>query len=185
MKAVDPTIKVGAVLTLPGNWPDGVRGHAATPPTGTGRCCRSPGSAVDFVIVHWYPNGTGAATALTEPAQLPGELAQLRRRSPSTPAPNGSHLGVALTEVNAGVDEDTQPDALFGADTYFTALEQGVFTVDWWDTHNGATRRSAPRPTAPPTYRTGACCPAATLRRLGLRAGAEHAVPDATTRSAC
>jgi len=24
MKAVDPTIKVGAVLTLPGNWPDGV-----------------------------------------------------------------------------------------------------------------------------------------------------------------
>ena len=24
MKAVDPTIKIGAVLTLPGNWPDSV-----------------------------------------------------------------------------------------------------------------------------------------------------------------
>ena len=44
-----------------------------------------------------------------------------------------------MTEVNSGVDTDTQPDALFGADTYLTALENGVFTVDWWDTHNGPT----------------------------------------------
>lgn len=44
-----------------------------------------------------------------------------------------------MTEVNSGVDTDTQPDALFGADTYLTALANGVFTVDWWDTHNGPT----------------------------------------------
>ncbi|GAA2006073.1 cellulose binding domain-containing protein [Catenulispora subtropica] len=136
MKAVDPTIKVGAVLTLPGNWPDGVL--AAGDAADWNRTVLSiAGSAVDFVIVHWYPNGTGAATALTEPAQLPGELAQLHDEIAQYAGPNGTHLGVALTEVNAGVDEDTQPDALFGADTYFTALEQGVFTVDWWDTHNG------------------------------------------------
>jgi hypothetical protein len=62
MKAVDPTIKVGAVLTLPGNWPDGVvaSGDAAD----WNRTVLSiAGSAVDFVIVHWYPNGSGAATA--------------------------------------------------------------------------------------------------------------------------
>jgi hypothetical protein len=136
MKAVDPTIKVGAVLTLPGNWPDGVlsAGDAAD----WNRTVLSiAGSAVDFVIVHWYPSGTGAANALTEPTQLPGELTQLRSEITKYAGANAANLGIALTEVNAGQFEDTQPDALFGADTYLTALEQGVFTVDWWDTHNG------------------------------------------------
>lgn len=137
MKAVDPSIKIGAVLTLPGNWPDGVL--ASGDSADWNRTVLSvAGSAVDFVIVHWYPNGTGAATALAEPDQLPGELAQLRQEIDKYAGPNGANLGIAVTEVNSGVFENTQPDALFGADTYFTALEQGVFTVDWWDTHNGA-----------------------------------------------
>jgi hypothetical protein len=47
--------------------------------------------------------------------------------------------------MNSDVDEDTQPDALFAADAYMTALEQGVFTVDWWDTRNGpGTTSTAP-----------------------------------------
>ncbi|MFD0531696.1 hypothetical protein ACFQ1I_42140 [Kitasatospora arboriphila] len=37
MKAVDPTVKIGAVLTMPGNWPDGIVA-AATPATGTTPC---------------------------------------------------------------------------------------------------------------------------------------------------
>lgn len=136
MKAVDPTIKIGAVLTLPGNWPDGVL--ASGDSADWNRTVLSiAGSAIDFAIVHWYPNGTGAATALGEPAQLTGELSQLRTEIDKYAGANGPNLGIALTEVNAGQFEDTQPDALFGADTYFTALEQGVFTVDWWDTHNG------------------------------------------------
>jgi hypothetical protein len=44
-----------------------------------------------------------------------------------------------MTESSSGVGEDTQPGALFAADAYMTALENGVFTVDWWDTHNGPT----------------------------------------------
>ena len=95
------------------------------------------GSAIDFVIVHWYPSGTGAAAMLTEPAQVAGELAQLRQEIDQYAGPNGPNIGIAMTEVNSNVDMDTQPDALFGADTYLTALENGVFTVDWWDTHNG------------------------------------------------
>ena len=141
MKAVDPTVKIGAVLTLPGNWPDGsvATGDSAD----WNRTVLSiAGSAVDFVIVHWYPNGQGASTALSEPAQLAGELGQLRSELAKYGGPNGAHLGIALTEVNSGQFEDTQPDALFGADTYMSALEQGVFTVDWWDTHNGATALS-------------------------------------------
>jgi hypothetical protein len=138
MKAVDPTIKIGAVLTLPGNWPDSV--VASGDSADWNRTVLSiAGSAVDFVIVHWYPNGQGAATALSEPAQLTGELAQLRDEIDQYAGPNGPNIGIALTEMNSGVDTTTQPDALFGADAYVTALEQGVFTVDWWDTHNGAT----------------------------------------------
>ena len=119
------------------------------------------GSAIDFAIVHWYPSGSGAADRADRTGAAPGELAQLRQEITQYAGPDSPGIGVALTEMNGGVDEDTQPDALFGADAYFTALENGVFTVDWWDTHNGADRRSARRPTARPTTATGACCPAA------------------------
>jgi hypothetical protein len=136
MKAVDPTIKVGAVLTLPGNWPDGVL--ATGDSADWNRTVLSiAGSAIDFVIVHWYPAGQGAATALSEPEQLAGELSQLRQEIAQYGGANSGRLGVALTEMNSGQFEDTQPDALFGADAYMDALENGVFTVDWWDTHNG------------------------------------------------
>jgi hypothetical protein len=136
MKAVDPTIKVGAVLTLPGNWPDGVLASGDTQDWNQ-TVLSQAGSAIDFVIVHWYPSGTGASTALSEPSQLPGELAQLRQELDQYAGPNGPNIKIALTETNSSVDEDTQPNALFAADTYMTALEQGVFTVDWWDTRNG------------------------------------------------
>ena len=136
MKAVDPTIQVGAVLTLPGNWPDGVL--ASGDSADWNRTVLSiAGSAIDFVIVHWYPSGSGASTALNEPAQLTGELAQLRQEIAKYAGSRASSIHVALTEMNSDVDEDTQPDALFAADSYMTALEDGAFTVDWWDTRNG------------------------------------------------
>ena len=136
MKAVDPTIKIGAVLTLPGNWPDGVLASGDTSDWNH-TVLSIAGSAIDFVIVHWYPSGTTASTALTEPGQLPGELQQLRDEIDKYEGARASSVGIAMTEMNSAVDEDTQPDALFAADSYFTALQQGVFTVDWWDTHNG------------------------------------------------
>jgi hypothetical protein len=68
---------------------------------------------------------------------LTGELAQLRAEINKYGGSNAANIGIALTEVNSGQFDDTQPDALFGADTYLTALQDGVFTVDWWDTHNG------------------------------------------------
>ncbi|MEW1862024.1 cellulose binding domain-containing protein [Streptomyces sp. NPDC088194] len=133
MKAVDPSVKVGAVLTLPGNWPDGVMAAGESADWNHTVIPLIAGHA-DFVIVHWYPGGSDAATMLGEPTQLTGELAQLKDQLDQAGA---GALPIALTEVNSDVDEDTQPDALFGADTYLTALESGVFTVDWWDTHNG------------------------------------------------
>jgi hypothetical protein len=133
MKAVDPSVKVGAVLTLPGNWPDGVMAAGETADWNHTVIPLIAGKA-DFVIVHWYPGGSDAAQMLTTPSQLSGEMAQLRDQ---LDAAGAAGTPIALTEVNSNVDEDTQPDALFGADAYATALESGAFTVDWWDTHNG------------------------------------------------
>ena len=138
MKAVDPSVKIGAVVTLPGNWPDSVVGSGDDGDWNK-IVLSAAGSAIDFVIVHWYPSPAGPADMLGEPAQVAGELAQLRQEIDQYAGPDGPRIQIAMTEVNSGVDTTTQPDALFGADTYMTALQNGVFTVNWWDTHNGAT----------------------------------------------
>ena len=138
MKAVDPSIKIGAVVTLPGNWPDSVVGSGDDGDWNK-IVLSAAGSAIDFVIVHWYPSPASPAGMLGEPAEVAGELAQLRQEIDQYAGPEGPRIQIAMTEVNSGVDTTTQPDALFGADTYMTALENGVFTVDLWDTHNGAT----------------------------------------------
>jgi hypothetical protein len=135
MKAVDPTVKVGAVLTIPGNWPDGVMASGESADWNHTVLPIVAGKA-DFVIVHWYPSNSDAAHTLSGVSQLSGELAELRDE---LNAAGAGDTPIALTEVNGSVDMDTQPNALFGADAYLTALQNGVFTVDWWDTHNGAT----------------------------------------------
>ncbi|GCE24445.1 hypothetical protein [Dictyobacter kobayashii] len=61
MKAVDPSIKIGAVLTAPGNWPDGQTSTSSPQPwndTVLSTAC----SSIDFVIAHWYPQGPGTET---------------------------------------------------------------------------------------------------------------------------
>jgi hypothetical protein len=138
MKAVDPTIKIGAVLTLPGNWPDSVVASGDSMDWNQ-TVLSLAGSAIDFVIVHYYPNPSSAADALQTPEQLPGEMAQLRQEIDQYAGPNGPNIGIAMTETDSNYDMDTQPGALYAADTYFTALENGAFTVDWWDTRNGET----------------------------------------------
>jgi Cellulose binding domain/Fibronectin type III domain len=136
MKAVDPTIKIGAVLTLPGNWPDSVVGSGDNGDWNK-IVLSTAGSAIDFVIVHLYPSSGMGASVLNVPAQVSGELAQLRQEINQYAGANGPNIGVAMTETDSNNAMDTQPGALYAADTYMTSLENGVFTVDWWDTHNG------------------------------------------------
>ncbi len=136
MKAVDPTIKIGAVLTLPGNWPDGV---VASGDSKDWNQTVLPIVApyIDFAIVHYYPSATNAADVLQQPNLLPGELAQLRQQIDQYGGAAGPNIGIALTETDANQDMDTQPGALYNADTLATSLENGAFTVDYWDTRNG------------------------------------------------
>ncbi len=136
MKAVDPTIKIGAVVTDPGNWPDGVVG-SADPGDWNRTVLSIAGPAIDFVIMHYYPNHTTAADVLQQVKLLPGELAQLRQKIDRYAGPNGANIGIAVTETASNYQSDTQVGGLFTADVYFTALENGVFNVDYWDTRNG------------------------------------------------
>ncbi|MDM7854715.1 cellulose binding domain-containing protein [Cellulomonas alba] len=134
MKAVDPTIKIGAVLTTPGNWPDGLVGDGDAG-TWNQVVLSIAAPDIDFAILHWYPGGSSAPVALGKVAQVRDITAMTRqlldRYSPDR------RLGIAVTEMNAGYGENTQPGALFAADAYAALLENGVFTVDWWDVHNG------------------------------------------------
>ncbi|WP_045747827.1 cellulose binding domain-containing protein [Actinoplanes rectilineatus] len=134
MKAVDPSIKVGAVLTMPGNWPDGIIGTGDTG-TWNSEVLSRAAAAIDFVDVHWYPGGAGAAETLTKPAQITDAVRllhdQIQRYA------NGRDIRISMTETNVDIGRNTQPGALFLADVYSGLLAEGVFTVHWWNVHNG------------------------------------------------
>ncbi|MEV6643645.1 cellulose binding domain-containing protein [Amycolatopsis sp. NPDC051371] len=138
MKAADPSVKIGAVLTTPANWPDGI---VAAGDTGTWNqtVLSIAGPHIDFAVLHWYPGGSTAAEALSKTEQV-DDMIYLAREQITRYA--GRSLGIALTETNTPVGMNTQPGALFAAEAYASLLENGVFTVDWWDTHNGATALS-------------------------------------------
>ncbi len=136
MKAVDPSIKVGAVLTMPANWPDGLVA-GADPGTWNQTVLSIAGPHIDYVDLHWYPGGSSAAESLTKATQIDDAVYLVRQEIARYAGPNSGRIGISLTETNVGTGQDTQPGALFLADIYSGLLENGVFTVDWWNLHNG------------------------------------------------
>lgn len=137
MKAVDSTIKIGAVLTTPGNWPDGITGTGDTMDWNH-TVMSIAGSKIDFVIVHYYPSSTSEADLLTKPpSQIPGMMSTVHSLISQYSGSNAANVGIAITETNSSAYVDTQPAALFAPDNYLTWLEHGAFNVDWWSLHNG------------------------------------------------
>lgn len=136
MKAVDPSIKIGAVLTTPGNWPDGI---VADGDTGTWNqvVLSTAGPSIDFVVLHWYPGGSSAAEALGKPAQAVDIAEQTRAQIQRFTPTNAARIGISMTETSPGFGINTQPGALFTADTYPSLWAAGVFNIDWWDVRNG------------------------------------------------
>ncbi|MEV4111919.1 cellulose binding domain-containing protein [Nonomuraea sp. NPDC049695] len=133
MKAVDPTIKIGAVLTTAANWPDAI---VADGDSGTWNkvVLSTAGPKIDFVIVHWYPG------ALDKTGHVPDIVQLTRQQIAKYAGPGSERIGIAMTEFNTGSSSNgtnTQPGALAAADSYATLLANGVFTVDWWNVHNG------------------------------------------------
>ncbi|MFG1709529.1 cellulose binding domain-containing protein [Nonomuraea sp. M3C6] len=133
MKAVDPTIKIGAVLTTAANWPDAI---VADGDNGSWNkvVLSIAGPKIDFVILHWYPG------ALDKTGHVPDMIYLTRRQIAQHAGPGSERIGIAMTEFNTGSSSNgtnTQPGALAAADAYATLLANGVFTVDWWNVHNG------------------------------------------------
>jgi len=134
MKAVDPTIKIGAVLTTPGYWPDGIVGSGDSADWNDS-VMSVVKNAADFGIFHLYPGGTSEADQLTKPATLASTISQFKADMARYATNNP---GVFITETNSGTTpSDTQMQALWAADTYLTAAENGVANVDWWNVRNG------------------------------------------------
>ena len=140
MKAKDPTIKVGAVLTSPGDWPDG-----QSPDWNSG-VLAACGPSIDFVIVHWYAQGPGGesdAGLLAAPGALAAKVAKVRALIGQYCGANAPSVQIFVTETNSvsynpGKQTVGLVNGLFAADDYQTWLENGVANVDWWDLHNGA-----------------------------------------------
>jgi len=154
MKAVDPSIRVGAVLTAPGNWPDG-QTSATSPQPWNDTVLPIACSAVDFVVVHWYPqgpNGESDAALLMSPQQGESTSVSYTPSIPSMVATLksmlnqycGSHAGamqIMVTETNSvsynpGKQTTSLVNALYLADAMMTWFENGVSNVDWWAIHN-------------------------------------------------
>jgi hypothetical protein len=139
MKAADSNIKVGAVLTAYGDWPDGlVAGSYGDSADWNETVLKTDGSKLDFVILHDYPASTGLAGMLAQYQNIANMVKQTRAEINEYAGSNAPNIQIMITETNSGYAVDSPTSALYAADTYMTFLQNGVSNVDWWDLHNGA-----------------------------------------------
>lgn len=150
MKAVDPRISVGVVLTAsgaPNNWPDGVT-NAESPQSWNQTVLSALGSEIGFADVHWYPQnpsnitppGPTDAGLLADTQQIPQSVAALRAEF--TEWTGRASIPIMITETNSvssnpGKQTLSVVNALYLEQDYLTWLESGVKNVDWWQIHNG------------------------------------------------
>ena len=144
MKAVDPTIKIGAVLTAPGYWPDGQS------PDWNANVLAQCGSVIDFVIVHWYPQEPWAESdsgLLASPQDSTRGVAAMATKLKSLIRQYGgaraASIQIMITETNSvtfnpGKQTLSIVNAMFVADNMLTWVENGASSVDVWGLHNGA-----------------------------------------------
>ena len=154
MKAVDPSVRVGAVLTAPGNWPDG-QTSASSPLPWNDTVLPIACSAIDFVVVHWYPQGptgesdaavlvspeSGESTSVSFTPSIPSMVATLKSSLAQYCGSHAPAVQIMVTETNSvsynpGKQTTSLVNALFLADETLTWFENGVANVDWWTLHN-------------------------------------------------
>ena len=136
MKAVDPSIKVGAVMELA----DGSLSSTDWNSNVLSQC----GNSVDFVVMHWYPefNTDSDSGLLANPANIASYMANMRAQINEYCGAHSSNVQIFITETNADAGNPGKQlvslvNALFAADNVTTWLENGAANVDWWDLHNG------------------------------------------------
>jgi len=142
MKAVDPSIVVGVVLTAPGNWPDGVT-NSGSPQTWNQTVMSALNGQIGFADVHWYPQNPGNesdSTLLAASSQIPTMVSTLRSQLGQWEG--SSTLPIMVTETNSvssnpGKQILSVVNALYLTQDYLGWIQNGVSSVDWWQIHNG------------------------------------------------
>jgi hypothetical protein len=145
MKAVDPGIVVGVVLTAPGSWPDGLT-SAGSPQPWNQTVLSALGNQIGFADVHWYPQNPSTVTPpgptdaglLAANSQIPTMVSSLR----SLLSQSGADVPIMITETNSvssnpGKQTLSVVNALYLEQDYLSWLGAGVANVDWWQIHNG------------------------------------------------
>jgi hypothetical protein len=159
MKAVDPSVKIGAVLGTPpadDSWMRAVPDYYWNEDV-IAEC----GEDIDFGIVHWYPNPPSGPMADDPTAnslyrlsgllgyprsQMPIMVSRLRETFAEFAGDNADNIEIVMTEVGTGVRVPMgrngginrgQAMGIFAADMYLTAAELGFVNVDWLELHNG------------------------------------------------
>jgi hypothetical protein len=173
MKAVDPTIKTGAVLATPRTdvnspigdyswsyadlndnrikeanepyWNDEVLSHTDA----NGKVADN----ANFVIAHWYPNGTSDSIVneprITIPVMIHGTTAGHDTGSNaglrdslatwrSDGNANAAEIFITETDGSLSNGGTETSDGLFVADEYATFLDNGVSNVDWLELYGGS-----------------------------------------------
>lgn len=138
MKAVDPSIKVGAVLTTYNSWPDGlVASQYGDTADWNTTVLKKDGPKLDFVIVHYYPTSKSESDLLAQYKNIGTLVQQTRAEINRYAGSNAANVRIMITETDSSFEFDSVSAALFGVDAYLTFLQNGVDNIDWWDLHNG------------------------------------------------
>jgi hypothetical protein len=140
MKAVDPRIKIGAVLNAPpmdNSWgPDWNAG-----------VLKEAGPVIDFVIIHWYTGdllppdwkNINVPQLLTTPqADLPKITTALLELFRKYCGANAQNMQIAITEFGPRPFSNMSDEiarALFAGDGYLSWVEAGAVNIDWLELH--------------------------------------------------
>jgi hypothetical protein len=130
MKAVDPTIKIGAVLT----GLNGVGDVADQSRNWDRNVLLTAGENLDFVVQHFYVNNGSSTTAvLNATDDLPNWFEATRNRLEAFVGPGASQdIEIHMTEFGYfGSVDNPAVDGVFAANTYATALAEGVASAHW------------------------------------------------------
>jgi hypothetical protein len=156
MKAVDPSIKVGAVLTTYNSWPDGlVASQYGDTADWNTTVLKRDGAKLDFVIIHYYPTSKSEADLLTQYQSIASLISHTRAEISAYAGSNAQNIKIMITETDSSFEYESVPAALYAADTYMTFLQNGVDNIDWWDLHNGPSSSSSTLPDGTTEYGDG------------------------------
>ncbi len=155
MKAVDPTIKIGAVAVTGEDSYANYTDHPATNPrTGQTHNGWTPvmlatlkglGVTPDFIIYHRYPQAPGAesdAGLLQSSGTWATDAADLRQQLNDYLGTAAGNVELVCTENNSvysnpGKQTTSLVNGLFLADSIGTAMKTEFNAVIWWDMRNG------------------------------------------------